>query len=258
MNSPTATPTTANGASAWSKEYRVEVAYDDACAVVAKISFEKIITFKFSVEKLAMSCLPLQVTKPVEPTATDYISIVYGYMPAVFAALSISLLIIYRTSRTLRYATFPILNAVIVELLKELIEVKRPSGSACHSYGMPSGHSALSIGWLTMVLLDSFVKIEELPPLGNKALIISSSMLLLLPVPISRVLLSDHSVLQASVGSLLGIILGNLWFWSFVLKPRETLKVSSIEVYFIFSFINQNDHSPKISLIDILQLNLPI
>ena len=40
--------------------------------------------------------------------------------------------------------------------------------------------------------------------------------LLLLPVPLSRVLLHDHSPSQILIGSLEGIILGNIWYLLFV------------------------------------------
>ena len=171
------------------------------------------------------TCLPLQITKPVNPSALDYISIIYGYTPVVFAALSIVALVLNRTSRSLRYSTYLLLNGAIVGLLKQLLELQRPVDSACDSYGMPSGHSSLAVGWLSMVLLDCFVTIENLPKLKHKALLISITFALLLPVPFSRVLLQDHSVVQAVIGSLVGLILGNLWFWAFVLNPD--VKVSN-------------------------------
>ena len=38
----------------------------------------------------------------------------------------------------------------------------------------------------------------------------------LLPVPMSRVILHDHSLLQIFVGSILGIILGMIWFFCII------------------------------------------
>eukprot|EP00403_Amphidinium_massartii_P025326 CAMPEP_0178401916 /NCGR_PEP_ID=MMETSP0689_2-20121128/16560_1 /TAXON_ID=160604 /ORGANISM="Amphidinium massartii, Strain CS-259" /LENGTH=232 /DNA_ID=CAMNT_0020022775 /DNA_START=43 /DNA_END=741 /DNA_ORIENTATION=- len=93
---------------------------------------------------------------------------------------------------------------------KHLARDIRPEGGCLTSCGMPSGHSQLTIAVAAFVLLEVFSR----PRLhrGIFWLAIALVVVLLVPVPWSRVQLGDHSVAQVLVGSAVGILEALLWF----------------------------------------------
>lgn len=116
-------------------------------------------------------------------------------------------------------------------------ESGRLVGSCNHSCGMPSSHAAMSIGFLCLLIFDGIFRVvpskEELnditdfdqfaftltPLLPMRTTthkqflsFVVVWIMILLPVPISRVVLYDHTAKQVSVGSFEGLILASLWY----------------------------------------------
>ena len=150
---------------------------------------------------------------PEDASLMDYVSVIYGFVPAVFACVCLVGSLIYRNSSLLKFTLYIAFNTAICEFLKRvfrgIIDSSRPMLSACKSSGMPSGHSSLSIGWITLLLLDLNVQ--------NKLLVntrlFGVACILLAPVPLSRLWLGDHDTVQVLVGAMLGYFLGTLWFY---------------------------------------------
>jgi len=173
------------------------------------------------------TCLPFSVTKPARPNFGDYVAIFFGFTPVVLPLLLIAAALYLRTKRLLFYSTFPIVCAVYVLLIKAVIEEDRPAGSACYDKGMPSSHAAIAIGLTVMLALDC--AFNDRHPLKYKVPLMTAALLLLLPVPYSRVWLKDHSMSQVTVGVLVGIVLGSLWFWLMTGKgPHPTKDVDVV------------------------------
>ena len=76
---------------------------------------------------------------------------------------------------------------------------------------MPSGHAVSSIGWLTYMLLETWVDRPQIV-LRRKVTLSTVLLIILAPTPYSRVYLHDHSSAQVGVGGCLGAVLGGLWF----------------------------------------------
>lgn len=107
-------------------------------------------------------------------------------------------------------------------ILKHSINQRRPQGSCLYfkSYGMPSGHATTSIGMLTNLLLETWIDRPYICggvsrivfSFRNRCLFSVLLLVLLLPVPFSRVVLNDHYISQVAIGSAEGLILAVAWF----------------------------------------------
>uniref|UniRef100_A0A7S2EA90 Phosphatidic acid phosphatase type 2/haloperoxidase domain-containing protein n=1 Tax=Trieres chinensis TaxID=1514140 RepID=A0A7S2EA90_TRICV len=104
--------------------------------------------------------------------------------------------------------------AVVNEfILKKIMSQSRPTGSCLYfdSHGMPSGHSAISIGILFYSILEIFIDRPGLS-LRKKTALFSAVVFFLAPVPRSRIYLSDHTRSQVGAGAAEGIVMAALWF----------------------------------------------
>ena len=115
-----------------------------------------------------------------------------------------------------------VISHIINHVLKILIKQKRPNGAKdCHdyvtcnieadSYGMPSGH-AQSMGltfsfWLLYIWNNKQIKNKGVKIIGSIFIIISC-----VSVIYSRILFGCHSVLQTITGTIIGLLLGILFF----------------------------------------------
>jgi membrane-associated phospholipid phosphatase len=188
--------------------------------------------------------LPLQVTLPNDPNFWQILSVIYGYVPWALCLGIALLFLIYRGSRELTLGLLPALTAGINELVKLGVNQPRPAGSCLTSKGMPSSHSAVAIGLFLFLVLDAGYRLRPTKPMqscifgslastglsvvnmlkGGLMLPVESLSqheffgylaiwsVLLLPVPVSRVLLNDHSPSQALAGMLVGMLAVGLWF----------------------------------------------
>lgn len=149
-------------------------------------------------------------------------------------------------------------------------------GSCLISCGMPSSHAALSIGFLVLMICDGIYRVvpskDEMEigvqrsvnfrckheclctwftatPLSPTSLMshrefvyfFSVWFVLLVPIPIMRVIVYDHSCDQAVLGSLLGFIYGILWFLFMHVVARRFSK--NIGQYFCYGLI-KHDYKP--------------
>jgi membrane-associated phospholipid phosphatase len=158
------------------------------------------------------TCMLLDVSNPVSPDGWQSLAIFYGYTPIGYLLLClIAFAWTKGGTREFGYMAVAGVSACIVEILKSAIKQARPAASLCSaSYGMPSGHSTLSCAWIALIALDSTVSKSK--SLTNPLVLVTMSLFLLAPVPVSRVILGDHSAPQAMAGSLLGLAVGSLWF----------------------------------------------
>ncbi len=72
---------------------------------------------------------------------------------------------------------------------------------------MPSAHSCMCLAWLTVLALDATAMKARRPLVA-----MIFTLILLAPVPVSRIILQDHSATQAMAGSLIGLAIGVSWF----------------------------------------------
>jgi membrane-associated phospholipid phosphatase len=185
--------------------------------------------------------LPLQVTLPNNANEWQLLAVFYGYVPWVICLLIAVAFLVYRGSREVSVGLLPALTAGINELVKMGVNQNRPVGSCLTSKGMPSSHSAVSIGLFLFLILDAAYRLRpsgagifgSCKSMGDTAIKMLKGVLvlpfgsltrkeffgyaglwaiLLIPVPLSRVLLNDHSPSQAMAGSLIGILAAGIWF----------------------------------------------
>lgn len=185
------------------------------------------------------TALPLQVTWPNNPDFWQVISVVYGYVPWLLSLGIAVLFLIFRGTRELTVGLLVGLIAGINEVIKILVDQPRPPESCLTSRGMPSSHSAVAIGLFLFLVLDAAYRLKPLLTPNNnhscsqsfirmlKGMMIlpfgsltqgefSSYLaiwsILLLPVPLARVVLHDHSPSQALAGTFVGMVAVCIWF----------------------------------------------
>ena len=164
-------------------------------------------------EAAAPACfkLPLlEVSIPTEFGLVTAACVLVSMVPYLITGLLGLLFLAKRTTFTLSCLVFLVVVVFINEiLLKNYIAMPRPPASCLRSFGMPSGHSAVSMGLLIYMCLEiSIRRVETMWKLG----ICSSLAVLLLPVPLSRIILQDHFPSQVMAGCALGAVTAVLWF----------------------------------------------
>jgi len=140
----------------------------------------------------------------------EYIAMFYSSVPFLSLIVIVLLLIYHRGQRELAaFVYFPVVTGFVSFTLKHLLQQIRPDGSCITSCGMPSGHAIMAIGVATVLLCELFSR-DAITGIG-KALPATFVLLILFPVPWSRVWLNDHSVPQVLVGSLVGMAVGVMY-----------------------------------------------
>ncbi len=142
---------------------------------------------------------------------------------------------------------------LVCDVLKQFIRQPRPVGTCLTTYGMPSAHSSVSIGFAMMVILQwrspsAFPVVAHLAgenqqhpsnlqdDLSASAFLSSNSaghqhgklfwlrvasILVCVMVPWSRVHLMDHSLAQITAGSTVGVFVPFVVFAWFSRKPKS-------------------------------------
>jgi membrane-associated phospholipid phosphatase len=217
------------------------------------------------------TALPLSVTLPNDPNGWEIISVGYGYVPWLVCFSIAVLFLVYRGTREFAVGLAPCIAVGMNEVVKALVKQQRPIGSCLTSCGMPSSHSATSVALLVFLLLDAGYRVK--PPAHRPSSLLADSdsmkescskfarglcclpfasitqceylvyfsfwMPLLMPVGISRVILSDHSASQVMAGSFIGMLVGFLWF-GIVLWSRYRLSKFAGQK-FLYIFIHNYD-----------------
>lgn len=218
--------------------------------------------------------LPMDVTWPrvpedvamlVEPlTFLKFLAVVYGYLPLLPVAVVLVDCLIHRGSRHLWILLWlGVLLSVNEAVVKKIVAEPRPGsmmelrgqnglleGSCVETCGMPSSHSAISMGWFLLSVLDAMSRTNlrrdqiDLRTFGGDPLVAEQRkwgafiknfcstpwiertdlsarecisivvywFLIMVPVPFMRVVLRDHTESQVVAGSCLGVALAMVWW----------------------------------------------
>lgn len=149
----------------------------------------------------------------------DVVFVFYSIVPSLVPlALGLTVLLHRRRGWTLIFAFLfipiaAVINSLIlVKSLGDCAKCPRPCGSCVAGNGMPSGHATNAIGLCLWIILETFLGVGKHWYKRKQVAVVLSSMLLLLPVPYSRMYLGDHTPLQVTLGSAHGIVLGLIYF----------------------------------------------
>lgn len=158
------------------------------------------------------------LTWPNNVDSLTYVAAAYSMAPFFIFATPIAIMILSRGTRELAAFMLAMCLQIANHSLKVMYGMPRPVGSCLTSCGMPSGHTALSIGVFTWVMLEVWCGAGAvcLPgtavwPMSEVCNSLSLS-ILLLPVGLSRIYLVDHSLNQVLAGGLVGLAVGCVWF----------------------------------------------
>lgn len=184
------------------------------------------------------------VTVPNDPSGWQVVGIGYGFIPWILCVMILLVFIVRRGTREFSLGLLPLFTAGIVAIVKVSVKQARPEGSCLSSCGMPSAHSATSTALFLYLVLDAAHRVvtpsksvttffPSLSSIGATCLSLIKGVLLfpsgsitqrefsaylaiwsflLLPVPISRALLNDHSPSQIIAGCLIGILTCLIWY----------------------------------------------
>jgi len=157
----------------------------------------------------------------------ESISVAYGFVPHLFGLILLLRLLWRRGTNELCMGTCAIIVNLINEfLIKNMINQPRPGqlrenivvingvehGTCNTSCGMPSSHSLMAILLFLLFVADAVGQSLQNPFKRAWFMIaVCVYCIALLPVPVSRVILYDHTQEQAFVGTLIACILGLPW-----------------------------------------------
>lgn len=176
------------------------------------------------------------VTVPNNPDFFDGLSIVYGIVPVIAAFFLFFRFCWKRGTQELALGSCLALTVIITEfIIKKQINEMRPGqaiqgeiitkvrqadGSFLHvprgtcnsSCGMPSSHSVIALTFFVLMVTDVLgtYLLRKHKPLWFFVWMIANT-LIYLPVPVSRVVLWDHTSEQVFLGSLIGILTSGFW-----------------------------------------------
>lgn len=153
----------------------------------------------------------------------DVVAGFYGMIPHLVGICALlHLLVFHRQIRKWVLRVLVILlmlfNSTVHVLIAKSIgaceSCDRPCGSLVHGFGMPSGHALSSISLCCWMLLEIWFGLAITAKWSlRKQLWISLLVLLVFaPEPYTRVYLGDHTPLQVKVASLIGAMLGVVYF----------------------------------------------
>eukprot|EP00928_Gymnodinium_smaydae_P078879 TRINITY_DN62937_c0_g1_i1.p1 TRINITY_DN62937_c0_g1~~TRINITY_DN62937_c0_g1_i1.p1 ORF type:complete len:440 (-),score=55.60 TRINITY_DN62937_c0_g1_i1:274-1539(-) len=181
-------------------------------------------------------------------------NVVISYMPFVVIAVGALELVVSRGTRELLFLLFVALTSALGELaFKRIVSMPRPVGSCNVNCGMPSSHATFSVGFFVLMLLDCASRVNPIEAfeaktcwrrfveremallsgplsksttLSNQAfvLMIIQWALFLLPVPISRVILHDHTTSQICVGAVIGTLEALLFYYGVYLPFAKAMR----------------------------------
>jgi membrane-associated phospholipid phosphatase len=185
------------------------------------------------------------LTLPNDANFFDLLMVLYGYMPYLVILGGFVALCWYRGTSQLVFLMFGGLVVFLGELIwKPLLGAPRPIGSCVFTCGMPSSHATISIGFLTWMLLEGILRKqlsrnaifavelepprkprersesywEDDPPVARitrkqRVKWVVAWLVVLFPVPFSRVALMDHSWAQITAGSFIGCFEALLFYF---------------------------------------------
>mmetsp|Transcript_17661 Transcript_17661/g.40912 ORF Transcript_17661/g.40912 Transcript_17661/m.40912 type:complete len:235 (-) Transcript_17661:77-781(-) len=160
----------------------------------------------------AAGLMGAQFTWPMDPTFLDGVAAFYSgpvFLCAMYGPAALVILTCFGMASWTLFIV-PVISVFSNNIFKRLFLHARPVGSCLISCGMPSGHSQLTIMLAVFILLEVCTRRQ----LGRivSGVVVAAVIVLLLPVPWSRVQLRDHSVGQVLIGSSVGCLEAGLWY----------------------------------------------
>ncbi|GAB9477480.1 hypothetical protein Gpo141_00014559 [Globisporangium polare] len=150
--------------------------------------------------------------------AWDVVFTFYGMVPSLVPVLlALELLLVRRTwTRVFAFLFVPVVTTltttVLVRIFGACEACLRPCGTCLSTEGMPSGHSASSIGMWLWIFLETLLGVGRNLSWRTRVHVTLASAVLFAPVPYSRVHLGDHTPLQVSIGAIVGVAFAVLYF----------------------------------------------
>lgn len=191
-------------------------------------------------------------------------SVVFCYIPYVVALWACVVLVLRRGTRELHFVLFIAIATGSTTLLKMSSVQARPEQSCLSSCGMPSSHSALAVGFFMLHFFDFMTRARPVQPsfYGDMSIgpdprkwlhhlcevYVTSSlsawdeithaqqlmhlagwMCILLPVPLARIVVHDHSPLQVFAGMFMGFTIATVWvFIIYTLQHRYNHRLGHV------------------------------
>mmetsp|Transcript_27996 Transcript_27996/g.73843 ORF Transcript_27996/g.73843 Transcript_27996/m.73843 type:complete len:687 (-) Transcript_27996:213-2273(-) len=191
-------------------------------------------------------------------------SVVFCYIPYVVALWACVVLVLRRGTRELHFVLFIAIATGSTTLLKMSSVQARPEQSCLSSCGMPSSHSALAVGFFMLHFFDFMTRARPVLPsfYGDMSIgpdprrwlhhlcevYVTSSlsawdeithaqqlmhlagwMCILLPVPLARIVVHDHSPLQVFAGMFMGFTIATVWvFIIYTLQHRYNHRLGHV------------------------------
>lgn len=176
------------------------------------------------------------VTVPNHANFFDVLAVIYGMVPYIAAFFLFFRFCWNRGTQELGLGFCLLFTVIINEfLIKNQIDQRRPGqsvrdeiitkvlqdngayedvarGTCNTSCGMPSSHSVIALAFFVLMATDAFgtYLLRANEPMWFFVWMIAYSFVYL-PVPVSRVVLWDHTSEQAFLGSLIGTIIAGFW-----------------------------------------------
>lgn len=162
----------------------------------------------------------LEISIPFAPTLTDAAAVSYSFVPWVGSVLLfVVALDRKREVYAARLVALLLTSMIVINelVLKKVLQEPRPERSCLRSHGMPSSHALLAIGVLSYVALELLWGDQSLNGFRARsktdaATLFCGLLVILGPVPFSRVHLHDHHESQVAMGSALGVLLAAVFF----------------------------------------------
>ncbi|KAF4667349.1 hypothetical protein FOZ61_008363 [Perkinsus olseni] len=197
------------------------------------------------------------VTLPYDAGFLQGLSVMFGYVPYAAGIFLILIMFWRRGLHEYSIILFGIIVVVSNEFgWKHIVAQPRPVGSCCITCGMPSSHAVIATALWTILVLDFSYRVGQTPQ-GNSvspssfvsrfrtflhaghilptASVISQDhfvvaagfwSLALLPVPLSRVILKDHTAQQVFMAGIIGVVEAIIWFLLTLLLRVKTEEYS--------------------------------
>lgn len=183
------------------------------------------------------------------------ICVVYGYVPMLVIGIAILEFLIVRGTRELFFVLYVAFTTALNEVVvKAAFHQPRPRHSCATTCGMPSSHSSFAMGFYVLMFLDAASRVNPMDvggeashmcvlliqkdfaflrgPLSNPVTLSNCAFIyscfqwgvLLLPVPLTRIFLRDHTTGQVIAGSTCGVIYAFVFFFG-VYEPFAKIMV---------------------------------
>ncbi|KAF4673125.1 hypothetical protein FOL47_010971 [Perkinsus chesapeaki] len=182
------------------------------------------------------------VTLPYDAGFFEGLSVMFGYVPYAAGIFLIIMMLWRRGFHEYSIIIFGIIVVVSNEYgWKHIVSQPRPVGSCCLTCGMPSSHAVIATALWTILVLDFSYRVGQTPQgysvsgtflnrfrtfihaghilptsqvISEDHFVVAAGFwsLALLPVPLSRVIIKDHTAQQVFMAGIIGVAEGIIWY----------------------------------------------